>query len=104
MFALRAELGVGPGLVFAALQERRLDQDAAVRQRANRHQRLQRGDVDALAEGDGDGVQHAPVLRDKRLGGFRQFGAQPGQMAHLAQKRLVALDADHHGDACRADV
>jgi hypothetical protein len=35
-----------------------------------------------------------------RLGAFRQFGAQPVELAHLAQEPLVVLDA--HAERHRA--
>ena len=77
---------------------------AAVDQRRHRHQRLDRRDVEALAEGDRHGIELAPVFGHQRLGALGQFGAQPVELAHLAQERLVALDADHQREARGADV
>ena len=57
-----------------------------------------------MTEGDGDGVQLAPVLRHDRRRALRQLGAQPVELAHLAQERLVRLDALRQRDARRADV
>ena len=87
-----------------ALQEGRRDQIAAIHQRADRHHRLQRRDRETMAEGDGHGVQLAPVPRHDRLGAFGQFRAHARELAHLAQKRLVLLDALPHRHARRADV
>ena len=92
------------GLFFRPFDEGRLDQEAAVDQRADRHHRLQRRDRQTVAEGDGHGVEFAPVPRDNRLGVLRQFGAQAIHLAHLAQEGLVAFDADHQSHARRADV
>ena len=91
-------------LLLVALEEGRLDQDAAVDERADRHQRLQRRDRDAVAEGDGDGVELAPARRHDRPRVLRQFGTQAVELAHLAQEGLVALDADAERHARGADV
>ena len=63
-----------------------------------------RRDIEPLAEGDRHRVQFAPVLGHQRLGALRQFGAQPIELAHLLQERLMALDADHQRHARGADV
>ena len=91
-------------LASAALEEGRRHQIAAIDQRGHRHHRLDRRDIEALAEGDRHGVQFAPVLGHQRLGAFRQFRAQTVELAHLPQEGLVALDADHQRHARRADV
>ena len=43
-------------------------------------------------------------LRHQRLGAFRQLGAQPVELAELAQERLVVLDAERQRHARGADV
>ena len=91
-------------LFLGALEEGRRNEIAAIDERADAHHRLQRRDRHAVAEGDGDGVQFAPVPRHDRRGALRQFGAQPVELPHLAQERLVPFDALRQRDARRADV
>ena len=43
-------------------------------------------------------------LRHQRLGAFGQFGAQPVELAHLLQERLVAVHADRQRHARGADI
>ena len=57
-----------------------------------------------MTEGDGDGVELAPALGHDRRSAFRQFGAQPIELPHLAQKCLVCLDALRQRDPRRADI
>ena len=97
-------LGIGHRGRLVAHQERRLHQMAAVDQRGHAHQRLQRRDVEALAEGDRHRVEFAPMFGDLRLGALRQLRLQPVELAHLAQERLMPLHADHQRHARRADV
>ena len=89
---------------FASLQECRLHHHAAIDERADRHQCLQRRHVEPLAEGDRHRVELAPALRHERFGIFRQFGAQPIELAHSSQERLMAFNPDHECHARRADV
>ena len=57
-----------------------------------------------MTERDRDGVQIAPVMGHDRRSAFRQFGAQPLELAHLAQKRLVRFHALRQCDPRCADV
>ena len=91
-------------LGLAALEEGRRDQQAAIERGGDAHHRLQRRHRQAVAEGDGDGVDLAPALGNQRLGAFRQFGAQAVELAHLFQERLVLLDAERQRHARGADV
>jgi len=52
---------------------------------------------------DGHRVELAPVARHQRLGAFRQLGAQPIELAKLAQEPFVVLDAEleRHAGRCR---
>ena len=91
-------------LFLVALEEGRLDQDAAVHERADRHQGLQGRDGETVAERDRHGVELAPAGRDERHGAFGQLGDEPVELAHLSQEGLVTLDADAERHARRADV
>ena len=88
----------------ATRQECRRHHFAAVDQRRDRHHRLQRRDVEPLTEGDRHRVELAPVLGHQRLGALRQLGAQPIELTHLPQERLVTLDAHHQRQSRGADV
>ena len=87
-----------------ALQEGRGNEPAAVHQRCRRHQRLQRRDRQAMAEGDRDRVQLAPVLRNDGMRAFRKLGAEAIELAELLQERLVPFDTDFERDLGGADV
>ena len=50
------------------------------------------------------GVEFAPAPGNNRLGALRQFGAQPVELAELAQECLVRLDPDRKRHARGADI
>ena len=90
--------------LLAAFEESGRNEPAAIHQRTDRRHRLQRRNRQAVSERDRHGVELAPAPRNQRLRALRQFGAQPLQLAHFAQERLVVLDAEAERHARGADV
>ena len=57
-----------------------------------------------MPERDGHGIELGPALGDERLRAFRQLGAQPLELAHLAQEPFVVLDPEAQRHTRSADV
>src|ERR1700757_4800792 len=94
----RARLG------FAALEEGRRNEAAAVHQRADRHHRLQRRHREPVTERDRDSIELGPALGYQRFGALGQFGTQPIELAHLPEEPFVVLDPEAQRHARGADI